>query len=1352
MSLLELSRLLELKSEPQTTFSLSQSIEKANAVACVSDYHVTPALREHFKKAFECVVHRKGQGYWVQAEYGAGKTHFLGVLINLLMWREEGVWNELRDSELKKDYEGPLSKIRMFPVAFSLRGLGDTEGKDSLMRILEEQIRESLNQHDPELSKQVKLTSAELADAWYTNDASSVLRPAVAAFFQEEHHCSPDEFRAKQGPKKFGQQLVRSTIPEGRLQGKFKDRFSFIYDQITKLGKYDGLIFIIDEFRSWQDRHTEGSAAYAEDEEILETLAYVLPTQHLNIVTVVASQGDMPQKLSGGGQGDRFVPLYLLADKNKGDFGEIVTFRCRALKPGAGTDIKDYYDYCRKEYRFIKQANISLEYFTATFPFQPRTFDVMRRITQNADKHNLPTARSAIRIAWETLKTEGRLKEKRLITLSDIIRTTELGKGLNHEFYRDDYQGLQTAIEQLAELGDSPEEQEQTRQILETLFLWAISLPETMRDGLTAQEVAEAAWLMDDALGANAQAELLLTRLVQSGYPVKSTNKTRDGKEVVIYSYERSVAQDNPGKHFAPLKKKAKEDLTAQNAKWVESLFWQLADITKEAQEELGVNGGLLADFAPEDQRSGLEKTAGKTARYQFPKRAAASTKKVHKTQYSGEVVVSDHWRAEFGESIKNADEHFRLVYLTGKPEVIDDKITAALTDGRVAVCRPESLSEQTREALADLIAAENLKRNSTGPSQNSLRDYADNKRREAIKTVLSCQLHEFRRGKVLTQKGYAIPATEIFKVTTEREADLASRLLEKAYDNPLFSPKDLKKDLTDNDAKKVFGGLFRKEPAKAEKDAVANFGVGLELTVKSHPNDFKPDSSQALQKLRELLGSRTDVPLTEAKAAFCSAPYGLTEAMVTLYVCSLVKGGGYELALNPNNPISLIDQTPLPKNRLTTHALALCEWNAKLDRALLGARIVVSVHKGWNEVLPYARVLDDVLKPTATPDDEPARNIELLVILGKLAAELPKVEMRLSTLAPKLGGSVPKPLNEIVQRFKAIAATASFQEFDATARENYPAPEDFKTAFAQYSNGQQLSDRAFDLSSARDYLSDACAADNTLEFDRKGLLSLLTFDTLLKDPAIIPARLESFDSWKGKYAQAYRKAHRAFYEGLQELENEISGLRPHVRALAKMNSIAELGPPLAATLSADDDLAAIDKRLHVCPDAVEAKVTVSATCPKCRWTPETSAPAAEAAKLKQLVATGLADRFQRFKDATIGTILRKAAEANGRADLKSLMEMIQLSKVDSLATVLTDDLVIFLRKLLYDENLVQEQIALGPIVQAVGAIEEERIDEAVDQFAGLLRKAVKDAKAQHGKGKRVRVFLRLQDTIGDPA
>ena len=429
----ELNKIITLKPEPETTPSLMDIVQKAKAVQTVSDYLFTAGLRGHFKRIFDCVVNDKGQGFWVQAEYGAGKTHFLGTVVDLLVWQELKVCNHLRDEELKKDYSGALSKKKWFPVAFSLRGMGQSGDGDSLMRVFEEQIRENLQMFAPTLQAQVKITSADVADKWYTSEATEDEKAGVRSFFSREHKCLPEDYRSKNGPKKFGEELVRSKLPEGRLRGKFKERFAYIYEQITKLGGYEGMVFVVDEFRSWQDRHPAGTPAYAEDEEVLETLAFVLPTQHLNIITIIASQGDMPQKLSGGSEGDRFVPLYLLADKNKGDFGEIVTFRCRDLHKGASTDIKDYYDHCRKEYKFIKQANISLDYFTAIFPFQPRCFDVMRRITQNFEKHNLPTARSAIRMAWQTLSDAALLKGKRLITLADIIDTDELRKGLNHE-------------------------------------------------------------------------------------------------------------------------------------------------------------------------------------------------------------------------------------------------------------------------------------------------------------------------------------------------------------------------------------------------------------------------------------------------------------------------------------------------------------------------------------------------------------------------------------------------------------------------------------------------------------------------------------------------------------------------------------------------------------------------------------------------------------------------------------------------------------------------------------------------------------------------------------------------------
>lgn len=58
----------------------------------------------------------------------------------------------------------------------------------------------------------------------------------------------------------------------------------------------------------------------------------------------------------------------------------------------------------------------------------------------------------------------------------------------------------------------------------------------------------------------------------------------------------------------------------------------------------------------------------------------------------------------------------------------------------------------------------------------------------------------------------------------------------------------------------------------------------------------------------------------------------------------------------------------------------------------------------------------------------------------------------------------------------------------------------------------------------------------------------------------------------------------------------------------------------------------------------------------------------------------------------------------------------------------------------------MQESVALAPILQQIGAIEEDRVEEAVSTFTSLLKKAIKDAKSKHGSGKRVRVFLRMED------
>src|SRR5262249_48285135 len=112
-------------------------------------------------------------------------------------------------------------------------------------------------------------------------------------------------------------------------------------------------------------------------------------------------------------------------------------------------------------------------------------------------------------------------------------------------------------------------------------------------------------------------------------------------------------------------------------------------------------------------------------------------------------------------------------------------------------------------------------------------------------------------------------------------------------------------------------------------------------------------------------------------------------------------------------------------------------------------------------------------------------------------------------------------------------------------------------------------------------------------------------------------------------------------------------------------------------------------------------------------------------------------------KDATVHQALTAAAEAGKQQGIQTLLQVIQVSDADRLSGVLTDELVTFLRKLLYDESLVDEEVHLAPFIGEIGAIEENRADEAVDALSRMVRSALKDAKAKHGPSKRVRVFLR---------
>ena len=63
---------------------------------------------------------------------------------------------------------------------------------------------------------------------------------------------------------------------------------------------------------------------------------------------------------------------------------------------------------------------------------------------------------------------------------------------------------------------------------------------------------------------------------------------------------------------------------------------------------------------------------------------------------------------------------------------------------------------------------------------------------RDAIKTILKCQQDEFRRGKVLTQKGYGIPAVEVFTAPKEREESACGAAARKILRHAVVQPEGI--------------------------------------------------------------------------------------------------------------------------------------------------------------------------------------------------------------------------------------------------------------------------------------------------------------------------------------------------------------------------------------------------------------------------------------------------------------------------------------------------------------------------------------------------------------------------------
>jgi hypothetical protein len=1302
--------LITPKPQPTLTPSLVPAFRN-NAAEMVETYIFTDTIRAHFEEIFDAVARGHGQGFWVQAEYGAGKTHFLVTLAALLANSDDSLWRSVRDDSVRHARQR-LSATQLFPVVLSLRGeaAGDITIERTLMDVLlESGFKSALEAAG--LQDQVRTTAAEDIVAWLHEKTSPAIRSDAAAFVQQRTGQTPEAYRSDEGVDALAELLTEYFMHAGvkpDIDASVKSRLSHIYRQITnpRGPAYGGILVVIDEYEGWAKNHNSPEEL-SRDAELLETLGFLLPhDEGLQIYTVVASQSSVPAKLQGSQEGDRFINIPLLAQNNERDYDVIIARRARGLDPDHIPEIKDHFDFYRQHFAFAR--NLTETEFYDYFPFQPRCFESIRRITTR----DLPTARSGLLVFWQTINHRDLIARSSLIRLADMIRSEHLEKDcLSKSVYRDSYTAYRAAFDALPDLdleeGDLP----LARDILTTLYLWYLAYLEQPRK-ISLHDLTEATLTTSDFLRADDKITLALDSmkaLRQIEFDGKVAGFVPAGGD----SFEPRVI-------FNERKRQALRDRFRIQSAWSRSLFW--------TPSETGGVSGIFHEFAPD---------AFKAYRVQS-----------RNLEYSGEALVGS-WRLDHGLPLPRSDVHFRVIILT--PDAAQSVKASDLQDPRIAVILPEEMSDEIRDAAAAYEAWTDLQeehRAQAGREAEAMRFWLDNNRLKIFSDLAATQLKLYQSGRIVTRDNLGISPRDAFGRgggTEQRIASIVDSVLQTIYRDLPIDPNQLRDVLTPAEARKVFEGYFNSQARTAEKAALRSYGVGLGLSHRDAPERFDPQSPPVFAMIEELLAARAggDLPIWQIYDRLSGGTIGLPYIAIQLYLLAFVRRGQprVDLQLKARHNLRTRNAQPLNRDRLTASSVVDLEWKSGLDEKF--DALVPSSGPVWNDVLAYAREIVDGLRTTTNQVEIEQQSLRLGEELKRLREEVGARQRTLDILANTLSASLPPAATETLQKLNQLTTSPidGYTEFYEQAEAVFAGrPDTLRACMQMYARLGDLAAVTADVGFVKRYLDDVelRSADSALSADRMTLQAQIALDGLIGTPGLWPRLRGDFDQFAGRYRNEYRKHHRDYYLALESLRESLAGASARLESLALLNRIEGIGAPAGADL--ERRYRDLDQRLAPCPVREVAAVSVEArpTCQSCGLRLTTTPPEVDIRALLRELDEALAQKRRQLAGETVARVLRGAE----RPDLRTFLEAVSAADQAALVEVMTPELVDFINRLLAEEEI---HIADAPVLQELArrypSVEERDIPNLLADFEARLREAFSRAR-QSGK-KNVRINLK---------
>ena len=941
-----------------------------------------------------------GQGYWIQAEFGSGKSHLLCFLAALALGRKEA-WDIIkrkeeasgrgrRESLYRFWEEGIEAKSSneskgIFVIVKTLVGAGSgTVGLADKGRRLAEYILDAAKEQiQIELGKNISLYPAELLADRFINEDLERYRKDLAKFLRDPRFFDEDEFEEVDD---FIRDIQQNMTPDykrscGNKLWRFYTEYLKVQPQIAAETEdilkhmvetimaegYSGVLLVLDEVSLFMKNRDEEQRT--DDEKTLVVLSNRLAKIHnLPVWTVCAAQQAIESKMGVKNIiADDRLKLVKLLEEDK-DYYDIVLARVREIKDPAA--IANYYLHYKRG--FTWPNSIGEAEFRHFFPFHKPAIEVLRAIT-----YELTTTRSAIHFMYQTLKHQIKNKGRELIRLWELfdetVRYEEDPSGVHAGLVaiktkrETDYRAYEACKRQIESLtkGYLKVYRDKSIKVIQTLFLYHIA--RTRQQGITPEEIANSVLIERDA-------EATPDENIQH-YETIAENLKKELRQIVQtfdedkrprYRFDPVFTGIDPRNEFQKARDEAETNEAMQKEAWEHLL----------AMDEWPVRTRQMAI----DLSNGVQSIFRDIAPFRGPWKERG-------TAYSGDQEISVNWQGrlitgcvgmrDFGRMLaenqplppieSDQTDHDFAVYIGTRP-VADSTIRKLIElrkDSRIILWTPAELTQEERNRLIDFAAYRKMISDWQGKETEdamAVINWVYNTLQSDLARIIKIVDNSYARGRMDAMNNTRME----FHVAGELAAiirPLVDRVLTATYVS-----RDIKFDhayeFRKEEGVKVINGIVKTgripKGAKPNQNisAAQNFGYGLKIMKKSAEKELDISDNTYVQDMWNFInekltddGQTMKVETIYKNFMGVGGPknYGLTRRMVQIYLLCLVRKGRIRITVGPKAglAISTIDYTNI----------ADVEFSARVLDAL-GEIQKIGEPKNWEVLRPYAEKL----------------------------------------------------------------------------------------------------------------------------------------------------------------------------------------------------------------------------------------------------------------------------------------------------------------------------------------------------------------------------------------------------------